>query len=75
MKRIDLVEFNKELFQKLQRAGVKLEDYRYCDLYRDYRQMLSEGTKRTAVAVIVGERYNLSPRQVYNIINHLESPV
>ena len=37
--------------------------------------MLSEGTKRTAVAVIVGERYNLSPRQVYNIINHLESPV
>lgn len=75
MKRIDLIDFNKELFQKLQKAGVKLEDYKYCDLYKDYLQMLDEGIKRTAIAVILGERYGLSARQVYNIVKRLESPV
>ena len=36
MRRIDLVEFNKELLQKLNEAGIRLEDYKYCDLYSDY---------------------------------------
>ena len=75
MKRIELVSFNAELLQKLKSAGIKLEDYKYCDLYRGYCKMLEEGVKRTAVAVILSERYGLSCRQVYNIIKHLESPV
>jgi hypothetical protein len=75
MKRFDLVSFNEELLQKLKFAGIKLEDYKYCNLYREYCKMLKEGVKRTAIAVILGERYGLSCRQVYNIIKHLESPV
>jgi len=75
MKRFDLVSFNEELLQKLKFAGIKLEDYKYCNLYREYCKMLEEGVKRTAIAAILGERYGLSCRQVYNIIKHLESPV
>lgn len=32
MRIIDLVEFNRELLQKLKETGVKLEDFKYCDL-------------------------------------------
>lgn len=75
MKLIELVSFNKELLQRLQKAGVKIDDWKYCDLYLDYTQMIAEGTKRTAIILILAQRYNLSERQVYNIIRHLQTPV
>lgn len=75
MKRIELVQFNAELLQKLQKAGVKMDDWKHCDLFRDYTQMVKEGTKRTAIILILAKRYNLSERQVYNIIRHLQTPI
>jgi hypothetical protein len=75
MIRADLVEFNKELFQKLKQAGVRLEDYKYCDLYRDYIQMSEAGQNRKVVILTLAQRYGFTDRQVYNIINHLKSPV
>ena len=36
MRIIDLVEFNRELLQRMNEAGIRLEDYKYCDLYCDY---------------------------------------
>ena len=75
MKRADLIEFNKELFQKLKKAGVKLEDYKYCDLYRDYVEMSRTERSRKVVVLTLAERYGITDRQVYNIIRHLEKPV
>ena len=75
MIRADLIEFNKELFQKLKQAGVRLEDYKYCDLYRDYVELSRRETNRKAVFLTLAQRYGISDRQVYNIINHLKTPV
>ncbi|MBO4499206.1 MAG: hypothetical protein J5732_03005 [Bacteroidaceae bacterium] len=75
MLRADLIEFNKELFQKLKQAGIKLEDYKYCDLYRDYVEMSREEPNRKVVMLTLAQRYGITDRQVYNIINHMKSPV
>lgn len=75
MKRADLIEFNKELFQKLKKAGVRLDDYRYCDLYRDYVALSRSEHSRKSVFLTLAQRYGITDRQVYNIINHLEAPV
>lgn len=75
MIRAELVEFNKELFQKLKSAGVRLEDYKYCDLYRDYVELCRKEHNRKVVFLTLAERYNISDRQVYNIINHMEKSV
>ena len=75
MIRADLIEFNKELFQKLKRAGVRLEDAKYCDLYRDYVEMSRTEPCRKVVLLSLAERYGISDRQVYNIINHMEHTV
>lgn len=75
MIRADLVEFNKELFQKLKQAGVRLDDYKYCDLYRDYVEMSRTENNRKVVFLTLAQRYNITDRQVYNIINHLKTPV
>ena len=75
MIRAEIIEFNKELLQKLKEAGVKLEDYRYCDLYRDYMEMSRTERNRKVVFLTLAQRYGISDRQVYNIVNHMKSVV
>lgn len=75
MKRAELILFNKELFQKLKQAGVRLEDYRYCDLYLDYLELSREDVNRKVVFLTLSERYGITDRQVYNIINHMEKRI
>lgn len=75
MRRIDLIEFNKELLQKLNEAGIRLEDYKYCDLYRSYLKLSETMRSRKAVFLTLAEMYHISDRQVYNILNRLERTV
>ena len=75
MTRADLVEFNKEFLQKLKHAGVRLEDYRYCDLYRDYVELSRKEPNRKVVFLTLAQRYSITDRQVYNIVRHLQTPV
>lgn len=75
MIRAEIIEFNRELLQRLKEAGVKLEDYRYCDLYRDYTEMSRTERNRKVVFLTLAERYGISDRQVYNIVNHMKSIV
>ena len=75
MIRADLIDFNKELFQKLKRAGVRLDDYKYCDLYRDYVELSATEPNRKAVFLTLAQRYGITDRQVYNIVNHMKTPV
>lgn len=75
MIRAEIINFNKELLQKLKEAGVKLDDYRYCDLYRDYVEMSRTERNRKVVFLTLAQRYGISDRQVYNIVNHMKSIV
>jgi len=75
MRIIDLVEFNRELLQRMNEAGIRLEDYKYCDLYRDYLKLSETMSTRKAVILTLAERHHISDRQVYNILKHLEMSV
>ena len=75
MKRADLIEFNKELLQKLKQAGVRIDDYKYCDLHREYVELSRTEPSRKTVFLTLAQRYGISDRQVYNIVNHFETPV
>ena len=75
MKLAELIEFNKELFQKMKLAGVRLDDYKYCDLYRDYVELSRTEHSRKVVFLTLAQRYNISDRPVYNIINRLQASV
>jgi len=75
MKRAELIEFNKEILQKLKQAGVRMDDYKYCDLYNDYVKMSVTEPNRKVVLLTLAQRYNISDRQVYNIINHMKETI
>lgn len=75
MIRAEIIEFNKELLQKVKKAGIKSEDYKYCDLYRDYVAMSRKEPRRKVIILTLAEKYNITDRQVYNVIRHMEQPV
>lgn len=75
MIRADFIEFNKELLQKLKQTGIRLDDYKYVGLYRDYVELSKTERCRKVVILSLAQKYHLSDRQVYNIINHMKTPV
>lgn len=73
MKIFEVLSFNRELLARLSAAGVRLGDYKYLDLYNDYKQMVAQGEKVTYVVTVMAERYSISERQVYKVIHRMEA--
>lgn len=73
MKIFEVLTFNRELLARLSAAGVRLGDYRYLDLYNDYKQMVAQGEKVTYVVTVMAERHSISERQVYKVIQRMEA--
>lgn len=73
MKEIDVLRFNRELLEKIARAGIRLDDIRYIDLFSDYMAMKSQGEKITYIVSILAFRYSISERKVYSLIKHLQN--
>ena len=75
MRRADLIMFNAEMMRKLKEAGIRLDDYKYVDMWRDYVEMLKTAESREEVMLSLADRYGITDRQVYNIIKHLEKEI
>lgn len=56
----DLVIFNREVLQRLKEVGVKLDDYKYCDLYRDYLELSETTGSRKEVMLTLADRSRTS---------------
>jgi len=67
--------FNAEMMRKLKEAGIRLDDYKYVDMWRDYVEMLKTAESRKEVMLSLADRYGITDRQVYNIIKHLEKKI
>lgn len=71
MKIYELLQFNKELLKRLCFAGIKPDDYKYADLFADYERLSQEGEKKTYIVAMLADKYGISERKVYSVINHL----
>ena len=69
----EILYFNRELIEKLQNIGLKPDDYRYIDLYGDYKRMYFQGDKVTYIVSLLSEKYNVSERKIYSIIKRFRS--
>lgn len=64
----EILNFNRELIKRLQSVGVKPDDCRYIELYKDYERMHMQGDKVTYIVSSLSEKYSISERKIYNII-------
>ena len=68
MKVIEVLEFNRELIKKLRKAGIRLEDADYIDLYTTYKQLTARGEKVSYAVAHLAEEYAVSERKIYSLI-------
>lgn len=59
MKLYELLDFNKELLNRLFCAGIKPEDYRFADLFADYERLCQEGRKEDLYRCNAADKYGV----------------
>lgn len=73
MKVIELLNFNREILERLREAGIRLEDARYIDLYTDYTCLLEQGEKVSYAVAVLSEKYSVCERKVYTLVKRFQS--
>ncbi len=69
----EALNLNRELLVRLRRAGIRLDDTDYIDLFSDYNKMVAAGDKVSYAVAVLADRYNVSERKVYGLIRHFRS--
>lgn len=69
----DILNFNRELLERLRRIGVRLEDTDYIDLFVDFNNMTGDGNKVTYTVALLSDKYNVSERKIYNLIRRFRN--
>jgi hypothetical protein len=73
MKVIEILNFNRELLNRMYSVGIRLEDCRYIDLYDEYQTMQVQGEKITYIVTFLSDKYSISERKVYDLVKRFNS--
>ena len=73
MKVADLINFSGDMLKQLHSFGIRIDDYKYIELFKDYERMKSKGYKTVYVVAKLSERYSLSERLIYKVLRHFKS--
>lgn len=61
------------LIDNLEKAGIRLSDYKYIRLFEDYREARKRGEKVAYIVACLSAQYNVSERSIYEIVKRLGS--
>lgn len=64
----EILNFNKELLNRLVSIGFRPDDCKYIELYAEYEQLRRNNEKVTYAVSVLATRYRISERKVYEII-------
>lgn len=73
MKVIEILNFNKELLKKFQKAGIRMEDVEYIDLFNEYLALVAQGEKVSYIVATLADKYTISERKVYDLIRRFKT--
>lgn len=69
----EILKFNRELLDRLRKAGIRFEDADYIDLFVDFNDMAGKGDKVSYAVAVLADKYNISERKVYSLIKHFQN--
>lgn len=64
----EILNFNRELINRLTKIGFKADDCRFIDLYSEFETMRDDGYKVTYIVSLLADKYTVSERKVYDVI-------
>lgn len=75
MKIADLVKISSEAMKSLSKFGIKMDDFKYVDLFSDYEEMVSEGNKITYIVSVLSHRYAIGEATVYRVLRRFKAAI
>ena len=72
---VDLIKISRVTLELLSKSDIRIDDWRYLELYDRYKSMIEEGNKVSYVVALLSEEYGISEASVYRVIKRLGSPV
>lgn len=66
-------EFEQELLIYFQKAGIRLDDVQYIDLFKEYRTLSAQGEKVSYIVARLATEYAISERKVYSLIRRFKT--
>ena len=69
----EILQFNRELLDRIRNSGIRLEDTEYIDLFVDFNRMVAIGNKVTYAVACLATNYHISERKVYSLIKRFQS--
>ena len=69
----EILQFNRELLDRIRNSGIRLEDTEYIDLFVDFNRMVATGDKVTYAVAYLATNYHISERKVYSLIKRFQS--
>ena len=75
MKAVEILQIGREILKMMSECGIRVEDYKYADLYREYEEMRSRGDKYWYVINYLACKYKVSESKAVRIIRRLSRDV
>lgn len=68
----DFIKLHKEIMNLLSQYDIRMEDFKYVDLYDDYTTMLKEGYKVSYIVCYLSDKYGISEASVYRVLKRFK---
>lgn len=75
MRTFDLVKISKGILKLLSNLDVKIDDYKYVDLFDEYETMAKNGDKISYIVTFLSQKYNISEASVYRLIKRFKNTI
>lgn len=59
------------VIEKLEKSGVKPSDHKYIAMFEDFQRAKDRGEKISYVVACLAQQYNMSERNVYEVVKRL----
>ncbi len=75
MEVIDFLRICREFLKVMSRLGLKSEDYRYIEMYEEYRAMRDRKEKVEYILKVLSDKYKVSESTVKRIVRRFNNEV
>lgn len=72
MKIAEILFLCADFMKILHKYGVRMDDYKYVELYKDYCNMRLCGDKTSYIVAVLADHYKICERQVYKVLKKLD---
>lgn len=75
MKAVDFLRIASELLKRMSNVDLRLDDYKYIELYEEYMIMRGENEKVDYILYFLSNKYGLSESTIKRIVKRLSKEV